>query len=239
MGPIVITKGRAIMPEQNRLLMDRAIVGKHASRATSMRVLSLGGVVGPVLFSLITVVSAALRPDYSHATSFISELGATGTPYAHIMNYLGFVPAGLLLAAFGISLMRLTSRHVLAVAGSALVVLFGLGVAASGIISCDAGCPVSGGSLEDALHNLIGPFSFIALSCGVGLLGVAFRRLAYFRPFSLYSFVTSVLGLLFIVAILGSLEAKTLTGLWQRLFLATLFLWCAVIGMRAFRHRQQ
>jgi hypothetical membrane protein len=238
MEPIVTTKGRAIMSEQNKVLMRRAIV--RSSRVTSIRILALGGVAGPVLFVLITAVSAALRPDYSQTTSFISELGASGTPHAPIMNYLGFVPAGLLLAAFGISLVRIMSPHVLAVAGSALVVLFGVGVAASGIISCDPGCPVSGGSLENTLHNVIGPFSFIALACGIGLLGIEFRRLAYFRPLSLYSFVTSVLGLLLIVAIVGSLEAKTLTGLWQRLLLATLFLWCAVIGIRAFRyHRQQ
>jgi hypothetical membrane protein len=227
------------MPEQNKMVMRRAIVGEHSSRVTSLRVLVFGGVAGPVLFSLVTAVSAALRPDYSHTTSFISELGASGTPHAPIMNYLGFVPAGLLLAAFGISLVSVTSGHVLAVAGSALVVLFGVGVAASGILSCDPGCPVSGGSLENALHNGIGPLSFIALTCGVGLLGIDFRRLPYFRPFSLYSFVTSVLGLLLLVAIVSSLEARELTGLWQRLLLATLFLWCVVISIRALRYRRQ
>jgi hypothetical membrane protein len=227
------------MAEQNKLLMHPAIVSGHSSWAASMRILSLGGVAGPVLFALVTAISAALRPGYSHTTSFISELGASGTPHAPIMNYLGFVPAGLLLAAFGISLMSITPRHVLAVAGSALVVLFGLGVAASGIFSCDPGCPVSGGSLENAIHNGIGPLAFIALACGVGLLGIDFRRLPYLRRFSLYSFVTSVLGLLFIAAIVSSLEAKMLTGVWQRLFLATLFLWCAVIGMRAFWYRRQ
>jgi len=134
--------------------------------------------------------------------------------------------------------MSITPRHVIAVAGSALVVLFGVGVAASGIFSCDPGCPMSGGSRENAIHNGIGPLAFIALACGVGLLGIEFRQLPYFRRFSLYSFVTSVLGLLFIAAIVGSLEAKTLTGFWQRLFLATLFLWCAVIGIRAFRYRR-
>jgi hypothetical membrane protein len=222
------------MPMQNKMLMRRATVRKHSSKTTSMWILSLGGVAGPVLFSLITVVSAALRPEYNHTTSFISELGASRTPYASTMNYLGFVPAGLLLAAFGISLMSITPRHALTVVGSALVVLFGLGVAASGIFSCDPGCPVSGGSPENVIHNGIGPLAFISLACGVGLLGIEFRRLPYFQPFSLYSIVTSILGLLFIVAIVSSLEAKTLTGLWQRLFLATLFPWCAVIGIRAF-----
>ena len=204
-----------------------------------MRKLSLGGVAGPVLFSLITIVSAALQPNYNHTTSFISELGASGSPYAPLMNYLGFVPAGLLLAAFGISLWRVTSRHILATAGMVLVVLFGVGVAASGVMSCDPGCPVSGGSLENIIHNAIGPISFIALICGVALLGYDFRRLPYLRPLSLYSFLTSAFALLFMIALVGSLETKMLTGLWQRLLLATLFLWCAILGIRVYRYRPE
>jgi hypothetical membrane protein len=49
----------------------------------------LGGVAGPILFSVVVVVSAALRVDYSHIADFISELGATGTPHADLMNYAG------------------------------------------------------------------------------------------------------------------------------------------------------
>jgi hypothetical protein len=171
-----------------------------------MRVAALGGVAGPILFSLITIVCALLRPGYSHMSRVISELGASHTPYAAIMVYAGFVPAGLLLAAFGISLVSVTSRRVLAVAGSVLVVLFGLGMTASGIISCDPGCPQTGGSLENTVHSAIGPVMFMAAICGVGLLGYEFRRLPYFRSLAPYSFVTSLLALVFMLTLLGSLE---------------------------------
>ena len=200
-----------------------------------MRILSLGGAAGAVLFSLATLVSAALRPQYNHLTSFISELGASGTSYAPVMNYLGFVPAGLLLAVFGIALMRSTSRRVPALIGSGMVVLFGLGIAASGMISCDPGCPQAGGSPENTIHNVIGPLSFIAVILGVALLSYDFRQVPSLRSFSLYSFVTSVLALLFLVALVGSAVSGTLTGLWQRLLLATVFLWCAIIGIRTFQ----
>jgi hypothetical membrane protein len=97
--------------------------------------LALGGVAGPVVFALVTVVSAALRPGYSHVTNMISELGATGTPYAVLMNYAGFVPAGLMLAALGVALAGVLPRHRLALAGAVLVTLFGAGVASSGVLS--------------------------------------------------------------------------------------------------------
>jgi hypothetical protein len=196
----------------------------------------LGGVAGPVLFSSATILSAALRPGYSHVSSFISELGASGTPHASLMNSLGFVPAGLLLAGLGIALLRVTSSHASGIVGSVLVALFGAGVAASGVLSCDPGCPLSGGSRENTVHNVIGPASFVALACGAGVLGFAFRRLPGFGELSRYSFATSALGLAFFAGIVSSLEAKDVTGLWQRLFLATMFLWCALVGVRVFRH---
>jgi hypothetical membrane protein len=56
-----------------------------------MRTLALGGVAGPAIFSVATLACAALRPQYSHLANVISELGATGTSNALLMNYAGFV----------------------------------------------------------------------------------------------------------------------------------------------------
>ncbi len=40
-----------------------------------MRVLALGGVAGPALFTLVVLVCAALRPNYSHSMQVMSALG--------------------------------------------------------------------------------------------------------------------------------------------------------------------
>lgn len=199
-----------------------------------MRWLSLGGVLGPVLFFAVVAALGALRPGYSHVAHFISELGASGTQYAAVMNYAGFVPAGLLLAAFGVSLFRSLPRRALALAGAALVTLFGVLIAASGIASCDPGCPQGSGSAENALHNTIAPVLFIALIVATALLGEHFRGVPALRALSLYSFATSLAALVLFVAMVQSLEARELTGLWQRLLLAALFAWCAVLGVYAF-----
>ena len=65
-----------------------------------MRILSIGGAAGPVLFATAVVVSGALRPEYSHVTQFMSELGETGGSRSYLMNYGGFIPTGLLLIGF-------------------------------------------------------------------------------------------------------------------------------------------
>lgn len=199
------------------------------------RRLAWGGVAGPVLFAAIVLAAASLRPGYSHVESFISELGATGTAYAALLNYAGFVPAGLMIVALGVALAGILPRQRLALAAAALVAIFGAGVAASGVVSCDPGCPQSGGSLENLLHNRIAPLAFLCLIAGAGLLGIQFRRLPAWRALSVYSLLTSGCGLLLLVALASSLDARELTGHWQRLLLAVLFLWCAVVGWRAAR----
>jgi hypothetical membrane protein len=201
-----------------------------------MRVLALGGVAGPLVFATVVLVAAAHRPDYSHFTNMISELGATGTPYAAFMNYAGFVPAGLMLAAFGVALAAVLPRQRSTIVAAALVALFGSGAAASGIFSCDPGCPQGGGSLENLVHDRIAPVAFLCQIVAIGILGIHFRRLPAWRPVAIDSLLTSALALLFLVALASSLDTRTLTGLWQRLMLSTLFLWCAVIGLRAYRY---
>lgn len=76
-----------------------------------MRVLALGGLAGPVLFSTVVIVCGTLRPGYDHATQFMSELGETGGSHASLMNFVGFIPSGLLLAAFGASFAWLLPRR--------------------------------------------------------------------------------------------------------------------------------
>jgi hypothetical protein len=150
------------------------------------------------------------------------------------MNYAGFVPAGLMLAAFGIALAATLPRDHFRIVASVLVTLFGAGVAADGIISCDPGCPQAGGSVENLIHNRIAPIAFLCAIMGAGTVGIRFRRRPAWQVLSRYSLVTSAVALCFLVALATSLELRLLTGLWQRLLLVTLFSWCAVVGLRVF-----
>jgi len=202
-----------------------------------MRLLALGGAAGPLLFSAVVIVSGTLRVDYSHIANFISELGATGTPHAGLMNYAGFVPAGAMLAAFGVALAKNLPRRRATILAVILVTLFGVGVAVSGIASCDPGCPQSGGSVENLVHNRIAPIAFLCLIGGAAVLGIQFRSVPAWRPLSIYSLVSSLVALCLLVALASSLNTRELTGLWQRLLLVVLFLWCAVVGLRVYRHQ--
>lgn len=202
----------------------------------TMRVLALGAITGPALFTVVVLVLAALRPGYSHLQHFISELGVAGTPYAAVMNYAGFVPAGLMLAAFGVALAcALPSGRLLRLA-AVLVTTFGLGIAASGVMSCDLGCPQGEGSQENVVHNTIAPVSFLCLIAAMAILGVKLRSFPAWRHLSLLSLLASAAALCLLVVLASTLESRVLTGLWQRLLLAVLFIWCAILGIEVLRH---
>lgn len=196
-----------------------------------MRWLALGGVVGPALYVAVFVLCGALRPGYQHATQFISELGAAGTPHAALMNFAGFLPAGVLIAGFAASLGTVLPRRGASTAAAVLVGLFGLGMILAGSFPCAPGCPQD----RPTVHDGVSIAAFLAASAGFACAAASFRKAAAWRSLWTYSAVSSAATLLFLGMLAASIPSRTLTGVWQRLLVATVFLWCAVVGLRGFR----
>jgi hypothetical protein len=64
------------------------------------------------------------------------------------------------------------------------------------------------------------------------MLGVRFRSFHAWRHLSLFSLLASAAALCLLVVLASSLDSRVLTGLWQRLLLAVLFIWCAIVLKR-------
>lgn len=197
-----------------------------------MNKFTLGGVLGPIIFTVIVIVAATMQPGYSHTQNFISELGATGAKNAALMNYAGFVIGGLLIATLGFALIKILPRERLTIVASVLVCLFGVGVATSGIISCDLGCPQGTGTSANIVHNTIAPIAFLCLITASMIFGFCWRSEIELRNLAVYSLATGVVALGLLALLASSLEARVLTGLWQRLLLLVLFSWCIIVALR-------
>jgi hypothetical membrane protein len=202
-----------------------------------VRCLALGGLAGPIVFVFLVVLCGALRPDYSHVTQLMSELGESGSSHASLMNFFGFVSSGVLLAAFGVSLTYALPRTTSSLAAAGLIVVYGLGVVGAGLYSCDRGCPSQNLSPEATMHRVFSLTAFVAAILGIALWAYEFRSLAAWRSLWRYSAVTSAVALVLFFLVGTSERSRTFAGVWQRLFLATLDLWSAVVGLRAFRLR--
>ncbi|MDC8000190.1 DUF998 domain-containing protein [Aequorivita todarodis] len=198
------------------------------------KIFALGGIAGPIIFIVMTVICGSMRLGYSHSNQFISELGATGTVNSLLMNYVGFIPSGILIAVFGISILTEFKKQKPAAIGSILIIVFGLGISVDGLVSCDVGCPVAG-SMENLIHNTVAPIAFLSAIAGTGLLGLSFKKMKNFFALWKYSIFTCLISFVFLLALVASLESREFIGLWQRLLLLTLFLWCGIVGFRLLR----
>jgi hypothetical membrane protein len=207
---------------------------ENLDKNSPVKYLSLGGLLGPSLFTLMTIICSALRPHYNHTNQFISELAASGTPHAGLMTYAGFIPAGMLCAMFGISLFLWLRGSISGRIGGILISLFGMGVVLAGFFPCDEACPQKDGSFANIIHNGVSALAFLALIIGILLVSLAFRKTGFQKKYWVYSLATALISGVLMIGLSNALESPTGKGLWQRLFLLTVFLWLSVTGVKLF-----
>jgi hypothetical membrane protein len=190
-----------------------------SSRARLARFLAVASVVYAVAFY---VVGAALKPGYSHVSHFISELNATGTPWAQELGLFGFVPLGLLFSAFLIAAYPIS--HLAGASRVGFILLWSQPIAFLGAAAapCDPGCPI-GGSVLQQIHDLLGLVTYFVAALAFFLLSfhsrLSLRGRWYFR-------VASVAWLgLFVFMLLP--EFAPVRGLLQRI--ADGILWVGVL----------
>lgn len=133
------------------------------------RQLALATVIFGILFYLF---GAQLKPGYSSAAQFISELNATGTAWAAMLGLFGFMPLGLLFAAFMIVARPQAQVRGTSLAGWWLLWSQPIAFASVAAFPCDLGCPV-GGSFNQAMHDLFGVTTYSAGALGLFLLSFA------------------------------------------------------------------
>src|SRR5262245_26892305 len=98
------------------------------------------GIVGPVLWLGLLAMAAALCPDFSPLTHFISELGARGSSTESLIRAAAFGFTGFLYVCFAIA-VGATFRHGWAFAlASLLIAVEGVGRIGAGVFPCDPDC---------------------------------------------------------------------------------------------------
>jgi hypothetical membrane protein len=209
----------------------------------SARMLALGTIAGPALFTLAWLVLGFLSPGYTLFGTWIAPyspisqpisglgLGATG-PF---MN-AAFILNGLLLIAGVVGVfqtMRADGRPAARWACAALLALTGLGSVIDGVFT-----------LEAVLPHLIG-FLLAVVSPALSFLvtGLFLRGIPRWRRFGTWLLVGSPLTLLLVVAFFATFVPTVegvqegASGLAQRLLALEVFAWLAAMGWLAFRRR--
>jgi hypothetical protein len=184
-------------------------------------------------FQIVWVIAAsvafgALRPGYS-ASHAISELGAQGSVNALAWNLIGFGGSAVLYALFATAIAAGFGRGWL----FRLTVIEAIALAASGVFSCDPGCPAVMATPQGWLHTVGGLTYFGTATIVPFVAFVTFRRRTEWQSLATFSLVIGVfLAALFIAG--PFLFGADRVGIWQRTTFITVFVWAAVVGYRLF-----
>ncbi len=206
-----------------------------ARKVTFRKIGILCGILAPILWASAIFVTGSLRPEYSHLTQYISELGERGGSTEFIMRYAAFVPTGLMHMAFAAFLYVEFKGSPLATFAAMLLAINGVARITAGMFPCEIGCALPRLLLSQKLHSLSAGAGFFALISASVLWGILFRRYQSLRCLSAYSIGSGCLGLVFLVLMLWSAELRASTGLYERLSSGILSMWVLVFAVRLWR----
>jgi len=187
---------------------------------SSLRLLAICGMVAPIWFIIMWIVSGAMYIGYNHVTQYISELGAVGSPVAWFFNPLGLEVYGLLIIAFSYGLYRGIKESLV---GPALLGISGVGVILVGIFP-----------MPLPAHNLAFFILAISVILSCFTLPVCFKRDVRWKSLQKYALLTGVLVLIFLFLLLLD-SSIGIGGLIQRIWGAILWVWMFVAAGRLYR----
>lgn len=157
-------------------------------------------------------IGAQIKPGYSHVAHFISELNATGTPWATQLGLFGFLPLGLIFAAFLVAVTPIAQVHGTSRLGLWLLWSQPIAFIGAALAPCDAGCPIGGSALQVA-HDVLGLVTYFAGALALVLLSSAKGLSPGWRLFLRFAGVAWLV--LFLVMVQP--EAMLVRGLLQRI----------------------
>jgi hypothetical membrane protein len=190
------------------------------------------------------LIAWSVQDEYSPRREDISALAALDAQHAWIMIG-GIIALGLGLIALGLGLANAIDDGASAKVGPLLLVLAGLSFAVAGparndcsseLQSCKERVAAGDVSWHHNVHDLVGVAAFLPLIIAPFVLALAFRADRRWSDLRRYSLVTGALAFaLLLVALAETFEGWN--GLVQRVLLAVLLLWIAVLGTRLARPR--
>ena len=147
------------------------------------------------------------------------------------MRYGGFVPTGLMHAAFAAYLYFAFKGHRPAAIAATLLALNGVARVGAGFFPCEPGCAGTG-LITEKLHSISAVVGFFAIVGASIVWGILLKRIQDLRLLGLYSITSGLVGLLFLLLMSWSAESRTATGLYERLSSGVLSLWVLMFAAR-------
>jgi hypothetical protein len=197
------------------------------------------GFTGVFLFTATTIIAGMLIPGYSHLSQLISESYAIDTTYGLQLRMIGFLPAGICLAAFAFLAIRVLPKNKLAQAGFyGIGIFYGLGTVVVSLFPCDAGCNKEfiDPSLSQFIHNSTGMLTYLSVPASLILVGIAALKWTNAKTVAYSGIVSGILAMAF-VGILSDGMDTGYAGLYQRIIEGSVLFFIVTCSIYLHKHR--
>ncbi|MEJ7806440.1 MAG: DUF998 domain-containing protein [Telluria sp.] len=184
-------------------------------------------ILGALTIVLLTLIGGAMFPGYRHAAQFISELGAHGAPHATVVNYAGFLPAGILICSFAVLAWKALPRSVGTTCGMVGIALFGFGYIVATFYPCEAGCRPAQVTANQVVHNVLGLAGYVTAPLALALLGWQARRWTGASMLVALGFTGAVFALIGLMLLSPEFAY---VGIAQRVLEASVLSWVVACG---------
>ena len=178
-------------------------------------------------FTSTVFVAGHFYPDYSHIAQFISELGATGSPYRAYVNYLGFIPTELFILGFVLISYSVLPRTKLNRIGLLFIAIYGITLGIAAFFPCDFECKPDVPTISHKIHMAS---AFPGYLCGIiAIFCISSDSMSWSKSkaFKLIGYVAAILALL---AFLSLDPSSKTVGLSQRILELTMYSWFIFLG---------
>lgn len=195
------------------------------------QLIAIGGMIGPLLYTLIWVLGGILQPDYSHMRDDVSSLLATGAPNKRLFDIMHVIDVVLLIIFFASLHWAIDGGQGLIVGPLCFLLANITELAVALFFPLDEGGTIV--TIKGKMHwNLVKVMAFLA---AVGMLAMWYRLSStpgweLVGLYSLVSFVASAVTGLFAAKKVGT----NIMGLAERLVVTTNIQYIFVLALMVF-----
>lgn len=179
-------------------------------------------IISLIWFTSVIIIGGYFYPNYSHVTQFISELGATGSPYGKYVNYLGFIPSEIFILAFVVISYTKLPRTKVNMTGLILITIYGLSLGVAALFPCDFECRPETSTLSHDIHMLS---AFPGYLCGIMSVFMLASGSSQWAQKSSFKVISFILGFVCLYLFLNLDPSSTWVGIYQRSLDALIYLW--------------
>ena len=198
--------------------------------------LLLLGVFAPSTMMIIIIVVGQITPDYNPISDTISQMGTPTSPYSLVLNS-GFVIYGILIGITAYGFHRRLRYNAM---GNTLVILLGIHAIGIMLLTVFPDSPDFTGKhfTDDILHNTFSAICYPALLVGILVFTKIARQEKVLKATITLGLVVVILNLPLPVITMFD-PFKPISGLLQRLFIASSFLWLAFTSLLLYKKPPQ